>query len=257
MGNAARILYEDEPQGTADVSHRLTSNTAMGTFDFTACLRDCMALTDGLAVLDVGCGPGHHLADFLEHYDLDAHGVDPYLEEAPRHRRLAVRRASAEALPYPDGRFDRVMCNYALYYVDAWPKALDEMLRVLRTGGRFVLSGPGTGNNGPFYALHRRLFGEISEIDRHALGFLERAVEPELERRGLAFTAETHENRITYPTLDAFLAYYTTTTLFRMTARTHAPEAMIAAVRDELAPGYARGEPFVNVKHVRIVSGDV
>lgn len=101
-------------------------------------------------VLEVGFGHGRTIARAAAAVSRGfVAGVDPSAEMcrmAARRNRLAVarrsvelREASAEALPYPDGAFDKVLSVHTLYF---WPdlgRSLREMARVLKVGGRLVL----------------------------------------------------------------------------------------------------------------------
>ena len=98
-------------------------------------------------VLDCGMGPGRLLVK------LDAHGwsvagVDASAEMVERARArlpaLADRlvQASVERLPFADETFDAAVCTGVLEYVADVPGALAEVARVLRPGGRFVVSMP-------------------------------------------------------------------------------------------------------------------
>jgi SAM-dependent methyltransferase len=60
--------------------------------------------------------------------------------------------ASAERLPFGDATFDRVIASHMLYHVPDQRRALEEMRRVARNGGRVVLATNG-GTNGT-YDLH-------------------------------------------------------------------------------------------------------
>ncbi len=68
-------------------------------------------------------------------------------------------RATAEALPFPDGSFDRVTFGYLLRYVADVPAALLELTRVLRPGGRIgmVEFGRPSGIWGPPWWLYTRV----------------------------------------------------------------------------------------------------
>lgn len=51
--------------------------------------------------------------------------------------RIAAANVDAQALPFADGSFDAVIANHMLYHVPDRPRALAEVRRVLRPGGRF------------------------------------------------------------------------------------------------------------------------
>jgi SAM-dependent methyltransferase len=70
--------------------------------------------------------------------------LSPAMVELAR-RRLGddadVRVADLGApLPYPDDAFDVVVASLSLHYVEDWASALAELRRVLRPGGRLIVS---------------------------------------------------------------------------------------------------------------------
>jgi SAM-dependent methyltransferase len=97
----------------------------------------------GRRVLDVGCGTGRLVAALADRYGCKVWGVDasPEMVEvaqtrAPRGVGLKVGRA--EVLEFKDGWFERVTMTLVLQLVDR-PKALSEIVRVLRPDGRLAL----------------------------------------------------------------------------------------------------------------------
>jgi ubiquinone/menaquinone biosynthesis C-methylase UbiE len=91
-------------------------------------------------VLEVGCGTGLVLSR-LSQFAHSASGVDlsPGMLEKARERGLAVREASATALPFADASFD-VTCSFkVLAHIPEVELALSEMARVTRPGG-YVLA---------------------------------------------------------------------------------------------------------------------
>ena len=109
------------------------------------------------SVLDVGTGEGQlaRLASRAGPVDLVV-GVDPTVAQVTEARRRAggpaYARATAGALPFPDGRFDAAIACLVFEHVDQADAALAEVARVLRPGGRFLfflnhplLQTPGSG----------------------------------------------------------------------------------------------------------------
>jgi SAM-dependent methyltransferase len=104
----------------------------------------------GSRVLDVGCGGGHHAVHMAhQRPDVRVVGLDLSAELIRRCRRLAAKGRVADRvefvagdaleLPFPDQHFDRVYCAGSIKH---WPdqrKGLDECLRVMRPGGRFLV----------------------------------------------------------------------------------------------------------------------
>jgi len=87
-------------------------------------------------VLDVGCGVKPYEPLFGP-YARSYVGVDPV--ENPR----AELRGSVEALPVEDRSFDVVLCNQVLEHCDDPAQAVRELRRVVKPGGRVLLSTHG------------------------------------------------------------------------------------------------------------------
>ena len=102
--------------------------------------------SQGLRVLDVGCGQGMDLASYAM-AGADATGIDL----TPRHVELArahleafgvaakVVRGDAERMPFEDDRFDKVSSNGVLHHTPDMGAALREIRRVLRPGGEALI----------------------------------------------------------------------------------------------------------------------
>lgn len=74
---------------------------------------------------------------------------------------IAFCQMDAEQLGFPSASFDTVTCAFSLFQFQDMNRALAEMWRVLRTGGRLGLSNWGTGYFGPVASLQRDLFREF------------------------------------------------------------------------------------------------
>jgi ubiquinone/menaquinone biosynthesis C-methylase UbiE len=97
-------------------------------------------------VLDVGCGTGELLARLAAKYpDARLAGLDPVpamLEKAKRKLsdKVELRVGWANELPWPDATFDRVVSCNMFHYITHPVEAVREMERVLRPGGKIVIT---------------------------------------------------------------------------------------------------------------------
>ena len=105
-------------------------------------------LVRGHSVLDVGCGDGARYGARLRDSGLQVHGVDisgVAVAEA-RKRGIDARVARLEGvLPYPDASFDVVICLEVLEHLVDPETVAREIRRVLKPGGRALISVPNTG----------------------------------------------------------------------------------------------------------------
>lgn len=102
-------------------------------------------LANGERILDVGCGTGSltfALPRAAEVSEIAAIDYSPiFVEEARRRNtdpRITVQEGDACALAFPDGRFDRALALLVLHFVPEAGKAVAEMRRVVRPGGRIA-----------------------------------------------------------------------------------------------------------------------
>ena len=98
-------------------------------------------------VLEIGFGQGFNLAWLApRHPRLQFEGIDltvEHLQLARRrlaeHTNVRLHTADLHRLPQPDASFDEVFSIEAFCYASDVPRALSEVHRVLRPGGRFTL----------------------------------------------------------------------------------------------------------------------
>jgi SAM-dependent methyltransferase len=88
-------------------------------------------------VLDVGCGDGRIPRQYASPEVVCVDRSEAAVAAA-RDRGLDARLGDVRELPFADGSFDAVTCNHTLYHVDDRDRAVAELARVLRPGGRFV-----------------------------------------------------------------------------------------------------------------------
>ncbi len=196
-------------------THRLYSERQD---DFAAWVLGHVAPASGQALLDVGCGHGAYHAALCAS-GVRIVGVDASLgmvREARRHALdgglvVSVAQGSAEAIPLRDGAFDRVLAAHMLYHVPDQARALRELRRVLRPGGRVVLVTNIAQPSPRMLEIHtsaaRQLgLGATDRIDaRFSMDELPlvRSVFPDAQRH-------VREDAFIFPTSDAVMRYYAT-----------------------------------------------
>jgi len=99
----------------------------------------------GRRILDAGCGSGPLFAALR-----DRGAIVTGLDSSAEMLKLARRRLGDDAdlqmadlsrpLPFPHGAFDDVFVSLVLHYLEDWTAPLAELRRVLRPGGRLIMS---------------------------------------------------------------------------------------------------------------------
>ena len=117
--------------------------------DYAADLASRLSLPAGGAVLETACGTGvvtrHLLAALTDGARLTATDLNPgmiaearkILGEAPG---LGFQEADATALPFEDGAFDAVVCQFGVMFYPDKAKGYGEAARVLKPGGQYLFN---------------------------------------------------------------------------------------------------------------------
>lgn len=140
-----------------------------------AFLRELIATVESLplpehpAILDVGCGEGHHLAAVAAALGAEAHGIDisaPAIDLAARHHPGAtwIVGNADRFLPYADGSFHLAMSLTARMNAP-------ELRRVLAPEGRLLVAVPGEDD---LVELREAVLGERvlrNRVDRTVAAF--------------------------------------------------------------------------------------
>jgi SAM-dependent methyltransferase len=122
----------------------------------------------GRRVLDVGFGPGTVLAQLARAFGVEGVGLDasPAMIEVARRDAPGLQQLQvglAEELPFADGFFDAALMRLVVHHVDR-QEAFSELLRVLRSGGRLVITTTDPDAFGAFWMAP--YFPSYVEIER-------------------------------------------------------------------------------------------
>ncbi len=125
--------------------------------------------------------------------------------------------ASVEAIPLPDETFDVVFCQLGLQFAEDKPAAMNEMRRVLKSGGRLYLNMPGPA--GPPFVIFAETMKRL--IGPKAAGFVNHVfsmndtseIQQLIENAGFRKISVKAENKmLTLPAPKEFLWQYVQST---------------------------------------------
>lgn len=161
---------------------------------------ELVGVAAGARVLDAGCGSGAVARDVARRVGRTGRvvGLDPspallavaaeLLEREGLADAIELRLGDARALPFPDADFDVVLAVTTLAHVPGAERAIPELVRVARPGGRvgiFDLDADGVILAHPDRALTRRIIAAAAD---HLIvdGWLARRLPAVLAEAGLA-----------------------------------------------------------------------
>lgn len=112
-------------------------------------------LGPGRSLLDVACGSGGPALRIAAKTGCSLVGVDLHEQAVTTAKALASERGLAEIvefrvadgagpLPFPDGRFDAIVCIDAINHLPDRPRVISEWARILKPGGRLLFTDPTT-----------------------------------------------------------------------------------------------------------------
>ena len=110
---------------------------------------DHVDFSDGMVMLDIGCGGGATLKRLLKRSPEGmVYGIDISEESVVKaknvnkqllNKQVFVRQGSADSLPWKDQKFDVVTAVETVYFWPNLPQCFQEVKRVLKPGGQFAI----------------------------------------------------------------------------------------------------------------------
>lgn len=153
MESSLKTQYQNATNISARINlHQLYATNTQGWFPW---VYDNCNLLDGMKVLELGCGNGALwkenynkipenisiiLNDISEGMLRDTRRELEELENISGRNRFSYHGFDCHKIPYYEKTFDIVIANHLLFYCDDIPAVLNEVKRVLKTGGSFVCS---------------------------------------------------------------------------------------------------------------------
>jgi ubiquinone/menaquinone biosynthesis C-methylase UbiE len=144
---------------------------------------------EGVRVLEIGFGSGRLHLELAGRYEMAGLDRARGMVSLTRRRLKAhgltsdVREGSVEAIPWPNGHFDAVVTTFAFSAFPDAGAAMDEMVRVVKPGGKVIIVDAGEASDGNAIA---RFLARLWE----ALGDYMRDEAPLMAARGLTVERE-------------------------------------------------------------------
>ncbi len=144
-------LRLDQYQTAGNLQARIDFHVRFRTnpVDWQRWVFDHLSLPPAARVLEIGCGAGSLWSENRERIpagwtvtlaDLSAGMLDQARRSLDR---ASLAALDAQRLPFPGAHFDGVVANHMLYHVPDRPRALAEIRRVLKPGGRIYAATGG------------------------------------------------------------------------------------------------------------------
>jgi SAM-dependent methyltransferase len=178
----------------------------MLTVDF-----DRLGLQRGERVLDLGCGGGRHAFEAMRRGGrvtaLDAAAAELKDVAAVTGAMIESREVGPDVyagvvcgdaldVPFPDATFDRIIVSEVLEHIWDDERAISELVRVLRPGGRLAVTVPTRWPERVSWALNYRYHDTPGG---HVRIFRQRDLEQKLERAGLYLRGSHHAHALHSP----------------------------------------------------------
>ncbi|HKJ83769.1 MAG TPA: class I SAM-dependent methyltransferase [Mariprofundaceae bacterium] len=212
---------------------------------------EVLPVAPGDKVLDVACGTGEPALSIARNNpkaEITAIDAAPPMMEVARRKaaeeileNITFEAMPAEAIRFEDTSFDKLCCRFGVMLFEDSQQGLNEMCRVLKPGGRFVLAVWGTPETMTTMDWARRAFaGRIPEEDYPAVEKISSLGEPGrleamLEKAGFdEFTVTRRTFHYRFPSFGAYWDLVEVSDILKQQFDA-LPEGERSAVRDDVA----------------------
>ena len=203
---------------------RINANKKYSNFSLEDWLIKNLPFKKSDIILDIGCGSGNLFsiyAEFLSETGIIV-GMDKSEEligaamacEIPTPK-VILKGDMNTYLPFANNHFDYVISTFAIYYTENMDLILNEVNRVLKPSGQFLLLGPTNKNAKKLYDFNKAVFGfdkdnkVTKRTNRIEMGFY-----PRSKTIFQNVTINKIQSELVFPDKEKFIEYYMATLLF-------------------------------------------
>jgi len=151
-----QYLKTDQYKDSSNLDARVEIHKRFSTNSYGWCkwvFDNLLKLPETARILELGCGPGYlwkeNVSGIPSTWDIILSDLSSgMLDSAWRNlvvtgRSYRFKEIDAQSIPFADETFDAVIANHMLYHVPDKPKAIAEIKRVLKPGGRLFATAVG------------------------------------------------------------------------------------------------------------------
>jgi ubiquinone/menaquinone biosynthesis C-methylase UbiE len=151
-----RYLKNDQYKDSSNLDSRVAIHQrfSMNRYGWMNWVFDrLLELPEDAKILELGCGPGYLWQENINRIpagwsitlsDLSSGMLDAaWRNLVVTGRAFQFKEIDAQSIPFEDNSFDAVIANHMLYHVPDRPKAIEELKRVLKPGGRLIATTVG------------------------------------------------------------------------------------------------------------------
>jgi len=208
--------------GGWELENRLKTNIRYGTKNIRPWIIDLLKPTINEKILDVGCGSGEQVIPFAKEtknkseiigIDLSKKLLNLARKEAEEKgvKIKLLRHDANNNLPFDDVYFDAVTCCFTIYHIKNRLNLINEFHRILKSGGRLLITGPDPENNQEMFNFFKKINIKISQMPRE---LFKNEIGNYLRKKFSKEKYSVFRNTINFPSTDDFVSYIKMTQLF-------------------------------------------
>jgi SAM-dependent methyltransferase len=150
-----------------------------------------LGLPPGARILDAGCGSGRNMVELAPYGNVTGVDVSPASVDVAKARDVgeAMVASLSEPLPFPDASFDLAVSLDVLEHIDDDRSVLRELRRVIRPGGRLLVTVP----------AYPWLWSSHDEVNHHRRRYTRRALLTVAAEAGWTPLRSTHFTSLLLP----------------------------------------------------------
>jgi ubiquinone/menaquinone biosynthesis C-methylase UbiE len=203
---------------------RINSHKQFSNFSLEDWFAEHVVFKKGSIVFDIGCGNGNLFSCYSQKIGKNGLivGIDQspeLLQEAKKQQcissKLLLELDMNLKLPFVNASFNYCISSFAIYYANDVLSIVDEIMRLLVTGGETILIGPTNNNAKELYEFNEKVFGFPCDqkINRRT-NRLENEFYPVFQKKFSHVSIEKIPSKLVFPSKKDFLKYYQATLLF-------------------------------------------